>query len=1057
MKKRWLKNVGAVYLAVGMILIPTAQAAMAQEFDTGVELTEETTTELVESTEETTTELVESTEETTTELVESTEKTTTELVESTEETTTELVESTEKTATELVESTEETTTELIESTEMYESAEESETFVETKEAVSVYDGAEEETELATAEKVEIETQEEVVNNASATYESNGYKYTIYNGKANLVKYVGNEKNVVIPTELNGYPVTKLTSEVFMNNSSIESVVIPASITEYALTGLNMFVNCKSLKYVKIESSADIVECMFDRCTSLETVEITGAPTKIESYAFQGTKMKSFQIPSSVKEIDAYAFYGSDIENITIPASVVTIQGAVFEDCTMLKKVKYETSADIGVKLFSGCSSLEAIEITGKIKNIYSEAFEYSGLKEFVIPSSVTYLGEYSFALTKLEHITIPSTVKSYGCNVFSNCENLVSARIESDADISGAMFACCYKLSKLEVIGKPTAIRSLAFYKTQLENAVIPSSVTIIEDGNPFKNSSNNSQNQDGFLYQVINGVAVIVGYEGNKSDVTIPSTLGGYPVNQINSMNGASLIKNLVVPKTITNYGKNAFSMCTALESVKIESSADIPDYLFAGCRSIKNVEFTGQPSSIGEAAFYGADLKEIVIPSSVQKIGFAAFTICDTSGNFLYTIENGEAVLLDYYGTKTEVVLPVKVDGCALTAIASESTDSYQSIERLTIPASIKEYRYNTYGIFADRKNLKYVKIESSADIAGSLFYGCESLETVEITGKPTSIEPRAFEMTALKKFDIPISVTHLGYSAFARCKLENIVIPSVIQQLDFGTFEDCRNLLSVTIGCKNCDNIGVAFAGCYNLKRIEFLPSVEIINPVGFYPSKFENLCGRGITLYVTEGTPAVEFAKDCLKWGFNYVIIGKNQTGLVDMGDNVWYYKINGLTQWNYTGLVKHYGTWYYVEKGVLNWKYTGLTQYYGTWYYVEKGVLNWKYTGLTQYYGTWYYVEKGVLNWKYTGLAKNNGEWYYIENGILNWKYTGLTNYYGTWYHVQKGYLNWSYTGMTNYYGTWYYVDKGAVNWKYTGYVTYEGVRYFVKNGVGIIK
>ena len=48
MKKRWLKNVGAVYLAVGMILIPTAQAAMAQEFDTGVELTEETTTELVE-------------------------------------------------------------------------------------------------------------------------------------------------------------------------------------------------------------------------------------------------------------------------------------------------------------------------------------------------------------------------------------------------------------------------------------------------------------------------------------------------------------------------------------------------------------------------------------------------------------------------------------------------------------------------------------------------------------------------------------------------------------------------------------------------------------------------------------------------------------------------------------------------------------------------------------------------------------------------------------------------------------------------------------------------
>ena len=45
--------------------------------------------------------------------------------------------------------------------------------------------------------------------------------------------------------------------------------------------------------------------------------------------------------------------------------------------------------------------------------------------------------------------------------------------------------------------------------------------------------------------------------------------------------------------------------------------------------------------------------------------------------------------------------------------------------------------------------------------------------------------------------------------------------------------------------------------------------------------------------------------------------------------------------NGVTQWNYTGLTKYYGTWYYVEKGVLNWKYTGLTNYYGTWYYVEE--------------------------------------------------------------------------------------------------------------------
>lgn len=171
-----------------------------------------------------------------------------------------------------------------------------------------------------------------------------------------------------------------------------------------------------------------------------------------------------------------------------------------------------------------------------------------------------------------------------------------------------------------------------------------------------------------------------------------------------------------------------------------------------------------------------------------------------------------------------------------------------------------------------------------------------------------------------------------------------------------------------------------------------------------------------------------------------------------TGLVNCGGNVWQYQSNGVTQWNYTGLTKYYGTWYYVEKGVLNWKYTGLTNYYGTWYYVENGVLNWKYNGLTKYYGTWYYVENGVLNWKYTGLTNYYGTWYYVEKGVLNWKFTELTNYYGTWYYVENGVLNWKYTGLFKHAGGWYYIEKGVLNWNYTGFVEYYGTWYYVQKG-----
>ena len=1118
MRKRWLTKAGAVYLAASMALMPTVQATMAAEVQ------QETSSDSAESLlEESTAEEETETTQNFNDSVEPTVETETVVATVEGEGTSESASSVEMIETES--SCEGSETDLIESTQN----EDNETIVETEDAIGVEDVSEAEsfvdeiteaesqteieTETAEIETVETETQEEVVNDASDTYESNGYQYTVENGKANLVKYVGSEKNVVIPSKLNGYPVTKLTSDVFRGNTLLESVVIPASITEYEVIGLSLFTNCKSLKYVKIESSADIVDSMFDRCTSLETVEITGKPTAIGACAFQSTKIKSFQIPSSVKKLGYSAFCNSGLEEITIPATVTEMDACVFEYSESLKYVKYESSCNIVNSMFDSCKKLETVEIVGKVEKIEYKAFSETGVKQFTIPSTVISIGSAAFYKSKLQQITIPSTVKYFSGSIFSDCKDLTTVKIESDANIPEEMFYGCENLSNLEITGKPTSIGKRAFYGTKLENAVIPDSVTEIGEGNPFKKSDEQKPSEDGFNYEIVENSAVIVGYNGGKTDVTLPASLGGYPVTKVSSMEGGNAITNLTIPKTITSYEEGAFTDCTALTTVKIESSADIPDKLFCGCRKIKRVEFEGTPSSIGDAAFYGAILNDVVIPSSVKTIGNAAFTRCDASG-FLYTVndgrvaswpgwpKSGEAAIVDYCGKESTIVIPKQIDGYPVVTISTMDHQSFQTIERLTIPEGIN-FGYSgsgADGIFANRKNLKYVKIETSASIPSSTFWGCEALETVEITGRPEYIGSNAFYDSGLKNINIPSSVKTIDYAAFARCKFENVVIPSSITSVDLDTFASCPNLVSATVESPHAD-IGAMFYGCMNLKRIELASTVTSVSVSGFNYNEFNNLCGKGVTFYVTEGTPAVELVKDCVKWGFNYVIMGKNQTGLVDMGDNVWYYKVNGVTQWNYTGLVKYYGswyyvkngvldwtytgltnyygtwyyvqkgvlnwgytgltnyygTWYYVEKGVLNWKYTGLTKYYGTWYYVQNSVLNWKYTGLTNYYGTWYYIEKGVLNWKYTGLASNNGGWYYIENGVLNWKYTGLTNYYGTWYHVQKGFLNWNYTGMTKYYGTWYYVQNGALNWKYTGYVNQDGVRYYVKNGVGTVK
>ena len=153
--------------------------------------------------------------------------------------------------------------------------------------------------------------------------------------------------------------------------------------------------------------------------------------------------------------------------------------------------------------------------------------------------------------------------------------------------------------------------------------------------------------------------------------------------------------------------------------------------------------------------------------------------------------------------------------------------------------------------------------------------------------------------------------------------------------------------------------------------------------VLSPVTGVMASEEN-----VTQSATEETmeAVVSENEDAVEYAAGY-------TGLANYGGNVWRYQVNGIVQWNYTGLVQYYGTWYYVEKGTLNWNYTGLTNYYGTWYYVEGGILNWKYTGLAKYYDTWYYIEKGVLNWNYTGYTDYYGTRYYVEKGVLVWNYS----------------------------------------------------------------
>ena len=142
--------------------------------------------------------------------------------------------------------------------------------------------------------------------------------------------------------------------------------------------------------------------------------------------------------------------------------------------------------------------------------------------------------------------------------------------------------------------------------------------------------------------YRVSNGEAEIYNdYEAaiptsTNGAITIPSTLGGYPVTSIGEQAFSHCygLTSVTIPSSVTSIGGGAFLVCNSLTSVTIPSSVtSIGERAFQYCTSLTSVTIPSSVTSIGYWAFYSCDsLTSVTIPSSVTEIGFSAFACSDS-----------------------------------------------------------------------------------------------------------------------------------------------------------------------------------------------------------------------------------------------------------------------------------------------------------------------------------------------------------------------------------------------------------------------------------------
>ena len=312
----------------------------------------------------------------------------------------------------------------------------------------------------------------VVEKADFNYASNlDYDYFDEKLKYDKVKkLIINEGITRLPY---GFPVHLL---------NVEEIQLPASLQEIAEYGLLNKVKCTVSPANPFYAVQD--GFLFDKRDS--------------SIVLFLKNQKVMSIPAYVKSIRSSAFYRCCFDSVSVdernPYFAVrenvlfskNIDTLYFYSCNWKQKeyVIPESVTTIGDFAFSRQKSLENVRFGGGVRWIGKCAFLVSGLRKVLLPPSVEYVGTEAFSYnTQLEYADLSSTkIKTLNKGIFLNCSKMTDVLLpnglESILDIS---FGDTKRLKKIDL---PSSLKIMQspFDGSAITALQIPDSVIWIYD-----------------------------------------------------------------------------------------------------------------------------------------------------------------------------------------------------------------------------------------------------------------------------------------------------------------------------------------------------------------------------------------------------------------------------------------------------------------------------------------------------------------------------------------------------------------------------------------------
>lgn len=231
-----------------------------------------------------------------------------------------------------------------------------------------------------------------------------------------------------------------------NSNSVVSLKVKGSINSYDIMVIRNKMD--NLHYLDL-SDANVVENSYEYYTGCSTKNDT-----IGCNAFRDlSKLVTVSLPNSVKVIQPGALNNcTKLKSVVLPEKLQSIQGewdgGAFARCSSLTDVKFKACENIGSYAFYSCNALNHITLPSDLKTIDDDAFSgCNNLHSVDFPPLLERIGYYAFNSCALDSISLPGLTSIDGY-AFRDCNNLKEVKVPSTLESVGdKAFEGCTQLN----------------------------------------------------------------------------------------------------------------------------------------------------------------------------------------------------------------------------------------------------------------------------------------------------------------------------------------------------------------------------------------------------------------------------------------------------------------------------------------------------------------------------------------------------------------------------------------------------------------------------------